>query len=71
LAAFEKIFDADRMGKRERVERTLNLEPVDRGALLKKALDAAPDGPCNRRVAFFKKGFDEARESLAKMKRSK
>jgi hypothetical protein len=30
---FEKLFPADAMSKRERVERTLNLEPVDRAAL--------------------------------------
>jgi Uroporphyrinogen-III decarboxylase len=31
---FEKIFEKDKMCKRERVERTLNLQPVDRVALL-------------------------------------
>jgi len=30
---FEKVFKTDRMSKRERVERSLNLEPVDRVAL--------------------------------------
>ncbi len=29
----EKIFNADRLSKRERVERTLNLQPVDRAAI--------------------------------------
>jgi hypothetical protein len=32
-ASFEKVFPADRIGKRERVERTLGHRPVDRAAL--------------------------------------
>ena len=32
-SSFEKLFDTDVLPKRERVERTLNLEPVDRVAL--------------------------------------
>jgi hypothetical protein len=38
------------------------------GALLDAALGAAPAGPYRERVAFFKRGFDEARQSLAAMK---
>lgn len=33
---FERIFPEDRISKRERVERTLNLEPVDRAAILEQ-----------------------------------
>ena len=36
--------------------------------LLDRALAAVPSGACRRRVEFFKKGFDESRESLGKMK---
>lgn len=36
-------------------------------ASLDRALAAAPDAPCRRRVEFFQKGFNEARDSLAKM----
>jgi hypothetical protein len=32
-SSFEKIFDTDRLSKRERVKRTLSLQPVDRVAL--------------------------------------
>jgi hypothetical protein len=38
------------------------------GRLLDQAVAAVPDGLEKQRVAFFKKGFDEAREALAKMK---
>jgi hypothetical protein len=33
---FEKLFPADRISKRERVERTLNHQPVDRAAILEQ-----------------------------------
>jgi hypothetical protein len=33
---FEKIFPADKLSKRERVERTLNHQPVDRVAILEQ-----------------------------------
>ncbi|NLF73391.1 MAG: DUF4838 domain-containing protein [Candidatus Anammoximicrobium sp.] len=36
-------------------------------ALLAQATAAAPAGPHRERIAFFQKGFDEAREGLAKM----
>jgi hypothetical protein len=36
-------------------------------ALVDKALAAAPQGPCQQRVEFVKKGLDEMRDSLAKM----
>ncbi|MEW6357631.1 MAG: DUF4838 domain-containing protein [Planctomycetota bacterium] len=37
-------------------------------ALLQKALAAAPEGPQRKRVEFFRKGFDETREAVAKTK---
>jgi len=37
-------------------------------ALLDKAAADAPDGPYRQRVLLFRKGFDEARESLTAMK---
>ena len=33
---FEKIFESDAISKRERVELTLNLQPVDRVAILEQ-----------------------------------
>ena len=38
------------------------------GALLDRALGAAPPGPCRRRVEFFQKGFEESRRALAGMR---
>jgi hypothetical protein len=38
-------------------------------ALLKQAVAAAPDGPYRRRVELFRKGFDEAKASLAEMRK--
>jgi len=40
---------------------------AEAGALLDRAMAAASQGLCHRRVLFFKRGFDEAREALAKM----
>jgi hypothetical protein len=40
------------------------------GTLLERALAAASDATCRRRVEFFQKGFEEARHSLAKMKKA-
>ena len=39
---FDKIFPEDRISKRERVERTLNLQPVDRVAILEGQLSYNP-----------------------------
>lgn len=44
---------------------------TEAGALLDRAAAAAPEGPFRQRVAFFQKGFDEARQALAKMAAAK
>jgi hypothetical protein len=48
--------------------RVFSREVMDQAAeFLAQAKAAAPQGPYRERVAFFQKGFDEAREGLAKM----